>query len=256
VLLCPLRRFVCRVNKWVERLQTPRRVRRDERRGCDRQIRVIWICVIIMSEQAVIRYPRRGNKITPRRRKGRRRTGKLTGIFARRFANPTKLVLALCQKRAERARIEQITCAKNLIYKEAGGHVLGAPWGASNEDHNTTKERGREEGVRLERHHTRTRSTHPPACSCAPQAPRRSVLACAAASAPSRATRRVEGAVEVHMRDLLGRGTARQAHSMLARRATRPAASVRIRLRTSGSAGARVSHQRLFGTQKKEKHDG
>jgi hypothetical protein len=63
VLLCPLCRFVCRVNKWVERLQTPRRVRRDERRGSDRQIRVIWICIIITGEQAVIRYPGRRDNI-------------------------------------------------------------------------------------------------------------------------------------------------------------------------------------------------
>ena len=55
----------------------------------------------------------------------------LTGIFARRFANPTELVLALCQKRAERARIEQITRAKDLIYKEAGGARIGRPMGSS-----------------------------------------------------------------------------------------------------------------------------
>ena len=43
------------------------------------------------------------------------------------------------------------------------------------------------------------------------------------------------------MRGLLGRGAAPRAHSTSARRATRPLASVRIRLRTSGT---RISHQR------------
>jgi hypothetical protein len=104
VLLCPLCRFVCRINKWVERLQTPRRVRRDERCGCDRQIRVIRICVIIMGEPSSDHI---SEAIKQHQDVARwRRTGRLTGIFARRFANPTKLVLALCQKGAERARIQ------------------------------------------------------------------------------------------------------------------------------------------------------
>lgn len=55
-------------------------------------------------------------------------------MFARCFANPTKLVLALREIRAERSRIEQISRTKDLIYKEAGGHV-GRPMGAANESH-------------------------------------------------------------------------------------------------------------------------
>jgi hypothetical protein len=48
-------------------------------------------------------------------------------VFARCFADPTKFVLALCEKRAERARIEQISSAKDLICIKPGCHV-GAPW--------------------------------------------------------------------------------------------------------------------------------
>jgi len=55
---------------------------------------------------------------------------------------PTRLVLALREISAERPRIEQVSRAKDLIYKEGGGHV-GRPIGAANESH-TRKHSGRE----------------------------------------------------------------------------------------------------------------
>ena len=90
--------------------------------------------------------------------------------------------------------------------------------------------------VRRERRHTRIRNTRPPSCSCAPQNRRRTPPACAAASAPSRAIRRVRGAPGSHMRGPPERGVARRARSTSARRETRPPASVRIRLHTSGTS--------------------
>jgi hypothetical protein len=42
-------------------------------------------------------------------------------MFARYFANPTKLILALCEKRVECARIEKISSAKDLICKKTRG---------------------------------------------------------------------------------------------------------------------------------------
>jgi hypothetical protein len=52
-------------------------------------------------------------------------------MFARRFADPTELVLALCEKCAERTRIDQITRTNYLIYKESGDqHWLGASHGS------------------------------------------------------------------------------------------------------------------------------
>jgi len=66
-------------------------------------------------------------------------------MLARCFANPTKLVLALREIRAERPPIEQVSRAKDLIYKEAWGHV-GRPMGAANEfslHANTAGESGR-----------------------------------------------------------------------------------------------------------------
>ena len=47
VFLCPPRRLVCRIEEWVERLQSPGRIWRNDRRSCDRQIRVVWICIAI-----------------------------------------------------------------------------------------------------------------------------------------------------------------------------------------------------------------
>jgi len=70
-------------------------------------------------------------------------------MFARCFANPTKLVLTLREIRAERPRIEQVSRAKDLIYKEAGGHV-GRPMGAANE-FSHTQHSGREEVERCVR---------------------------------------------------------------------------------------------------------
>jgi hypothetical protein len=40
------------------------------------------------------------------------------GVQVRCFADPTKIVLALCEKRAERVLIEQISSAKDLICKK------------------------------------------------------------------------------------------------------------------------------------------
>jgi hypothetical protein len=74
----------------------------------------------------------------------------LTRVFARCFANPTKLVLALREIRAERSRIEQISRTKDLIYKEAGGHV-GRPMGAVNESHAHKHSGGRVGGKKKKR---------------------------------------------------------------------------------------------------------
>lgn len=169
-------------------------------------------------------------------------------MFARCFAEPAKFVLALCEKRAERARIEQIPSAKDLICKKPGCHV-GAPWEQLMRIiHHTHHRRGpgplreRDEiGVRQGQHHTRTRNTHPLAYSYAPQNRRRPQKpapppACVATSAPSRATRRAAGAPAVHMRGQPGRGAAPRERNTSVRRATRPVAFVRIRLRTSGIA--------------------
>ena len=45
MFLYPLCRLVYCVDKWVERLQPPRRIRRYDRRCRDRQICVIWVCI-------------------------------------------------------------------------------------------------------------------------------------------------------------------------------------------------------------------
>lgn len=53
--------------------------------------------------------------------------GILTGMFTWCFADPTKFVLALREKCAERVRIEQVSSTNDLICKKPGCHV-GAPW--------------------------------------------------------------------------------------------------------------------------------
>jgi hypothetical protein len=55
------------------------------------------------------------------REEGKSCKGRLTGMLAGRFANPAKLVLAPCQKRAERARVDQIVRAKDLISGQKKG---------------------------------------------------------------------------------------------------------------------------------------
>jgi hypothetical protein len=42
-------------------------------------------------------------------------------MFARCLTDPTKFILALCEKRAERTRIEKISSAKDLICKKPRG---------------------------------------------------------------------------------------------------------------------------------------
>jgi hypothetical protein len=78
-----------------------------------------------------------------------REEGSLTGMFARCFADPTKFILALCEKRAERARIEKISSAKDLICKKTrrfASHA-GAPWEQPMRDH---AHRGEEKGKKKE----------------------------------------------------------------------------------------------------------
>ena len=68
--------------------------------------------------------------------------GILTGMFAWCFADPTKFVLALREKRAERVRIEQVSSTNDLICKKPGCHV-GAPWEPLMRiSHSTPQERG------------------------------------------------------------------------------------------------------------------
>ena len=200
--------------------------------------RYVWYGSTLSSE---LRVSERHSGKRPRHGcpKGGGRRRRLTRMFTRCFADPTEFVLALREKRAERARIEQLSGAKNLICKKPGCHV-GAPWEQLMRIHTLTHTPQEERlGVRQERHRTRTRNTRPPACSCAPRSrPHRqrpaSQPACAAASAPSCATRRAAGAPAAHRRGRPGRGAAPRRRNTSVRRATRPLAFVRIRLRTSG----------------------
>jgi len=100
----------------------------------------------------------------------------------------------------------------------------------------------------------RTRNMHLRACSCAPRSRRRTTPACATASAPTRAIRRVVGAPGLHMRCPLGRGAAPRARSTSARRATRPRplASVRIRLHMSGTRAHAPFRISVFWSKGKE----
>ena len=132
-------------------------------------------------------------------------------------------------------RIKQIPSAKDLICKKPGV-PHGRPMGTVNEEH--THDTPQERDVRQEQHRTRTRNMHLPAYSCAPRnRPRRQdpapPLACAATSAPSRATRRAADAPAPHMRGGTGRGAAPRGRNTSVRRATRPVAFVRSRLRKS-----------------------
>jgi len=103
----------------------------------------------------------------------------LTRVLTRRFADPTKLVLALCEKRTERMCIEQIYRAKDLICKKVGA-TSGAPWGQLMSTTDQREERrggeiGRRDGsVPQAQPHTRTHSKHPhpQVYSCAPQSRR------------------------------------------------------------------------------------
>jgi hypothetical protein len=92
--------------------------------------------------------------------------------------------------------------------------------------------------VRREQHHTRTHNTRLLAYSYGLRIRRHLrmpefALACAATSVLSRAIRRAVDAPEAHMRGRPGRGVMKRGRNMSVRRAIRPAAFVRIRLRTS-----------------------
>lgn len=161
VLLGPPRRLVRRIDKWIKRLQLPRRVRRDDRRRRDRQIRVVWICTRGVLEFNGYEGGSGGNSCE----------GRLTGMLAGRFANPAKPVLALCQKRAERTRIDQIVRAKDLISSQkkgrggVGSSARVVDWlvgGWVGREQLRCEESQDRWDVRRERHRTRTHSTRPP----------------------------------------------------------------------------------------------